>query len=80
VLNSLVYWLKTRVRYRDIPRSADYAAKSTIYHWLSKWSEAGVIDHIWRQLLAELAAKGEIDLSWGSLDGSFVPAKRGARR
>jgi hypothetical protein len=68
------------VRYRDIPQSDDYAARSTVYHWLSKWSEAGVLDHIWRQLLAELAAKGEIDLSRGSLDGSFVPTKRGARR
>lgn len=80
VLNSLVYRLKTGVRYRDIPRTEDYAAKSTVYHWLSKWSEAGVLDYIWRQLLAELEAKGEIDLSSGSLDGSFVPAKRGVSR
>lgn len=80
VLNSLVYRLKTGVRYRDIPKGEDYAAKSTVYHWLSKWSEAGVIDNIWRQLLAELNAKGDIDVSRGSLDGSFVPAKRGATR
>lgn len=80
VLNSLVYRLKTGVRYRDISKSEDYAAKSTVYHWLSKWSEAGVLEHIWRQLLAELEANGKIDLSQGSLDGSFVPTKRGARR
>jgi transposase len=35
VLNSLVYWLKTGMRYKDIPKSEDYAAKSTIYHWLN---------------------------------------------
>lgn len=68
------------MRYRDIPKSEDYAAKSTVYHWLSKWSEARVLERIWRQLLAELEAKGGIDLSRGSFDGSFVPAKRGATR
>ncbi len=78
VLNSLVYRLKTGVRYKDIPRTESYAAKSTVYHWLNKWSEAEVLDGIWRLLLAELEAKGGIDLSQGSLDGSFVPAKRGA--
>lgn len=78
VLNSLVYRLKTGVRYRDIPRSEDYAAKSTVYHWLSKWSEAGVLERIWQQLLAELEAAGDINLSQGSVDGSFVPTKRGA--
>ena len=66
MLNSLVYRLKTGVRYRDIPRTEDDAAKSTVYHWLSKWSKAGVPERIWRQLLAELEAKGRIDLSRGS--------------
>ena len=80
MLNSLVYRLKTGVRYKDLPKDEDYAAKSTVYHWLSKWSEDGVLERIWRQLLAELDAKGEIDVSRGSLDGSFVPTKRGARQ
>lgn len=80
VLNSLVYRLKTGARYRDISKRESYAAKSIVYHQLSKWSEAGVLERIWQQLLAELEAKGEIDLSQGSLDGSFVPSKRGARR
>lgn len=80
VLNSLLYRLKTGVRYKDIPRTERYAAKSTVYHWLNKWREAGVLDGIWRQLLAELDTKGEINLTQGSLDGSFVPAKKGARQ
>lgn len=80
VLNSLVYRLETGVRYKDIPRAEGYAAKSTVYHWLNKWSEVGVLDGIWRQLLAELDAKGEINFTKGSLDGLFVPAKKGARQ
>lgn len=80
VLNSLVYRLKTGVRYKDIPRSEDYAAKSTVYHWLANWSEEGVLEGIWRKLLSLLEVEGGIDLSEGSLDGSFVPSKRGAKR
>lgn len=79
VLNSLVYRLKTGVRYRDIPSSMDYAAKSTVYHWLKRWSEDGVLERTWHKLLSLLEAEGELDLTEGSLDGSFVPSKRGAR-
>ena len=79
VLNSLVYRLKTGVRYKDIPRGEDYAAKSTVYYWLGRWSEEGVWDAVWKRLLSLLEAEGELDLSEGSVDGSFVPAKRGAQ-
>lgn len=80
VLNSLVYRLKTGVRYRDIAKSEDYAAKSTVYYWLARWSEEGVLEAIWRKLLSLLEAEGELDMSEGSLDGSFVPTKRGVRQ
>jgi hypothetical protein len=70
------------------PRSEDYAAKSTVYHWLKRWSEEGVPEGIWRKLLSLLErgsiappeAEGELDLTEGSLDGSFVPSKRGVRQ
>lgn len=80
VLNSLVYRFKTGVRYKDIPKGEDYAARSTVYHWLRRWSEEGVLEAIWHKLLSLLEVEGGIDLSEGSLDGSFVPAKRGAKR
>ena len=71
VLNSLVYRLKTGVRYKDLPKSEDYAAKSTVYHWLKRWSEEGVLEAIWHKLLSLLEAEGDVDLAEGSLDGSF---------
>lgn len=79
VLNSLVYRLKTGVRYQDIPKVEDYAAKSTVYHWLRRWSDEGVLDAIWRRLPTLLEAGGKLDLTEGSLDGSFVPTKRGVK-
>ena len=79
VLSSLVYRLKTGCRYRDIPRTEGYAPPSTTHHWVSRWVKGGMFDSLWQQLLALLDAEGKLDLSEGSLDGSFVPAKRGAK-
>lgn len=79
VLNSLVYRLKTGCRYRDIPRLEGYAPPSTTHHWVSRWVKDGVFDGVWQRLLALLDAEGKLDLSEGSLDGSFVPAKRGVK-
>lgn len=36
-----------------------------------------MFDDVWQQLLSLLDAKGKLDLSEGSLDGSFVAGKRG---
>ena len=77
VLNSLVYRLKTGCRYRDIPRTPECAAPSTTFYWFKRWAEQGLFKRIWQALLSLLDSIGEIDLSKGSLDGSFVPGKRG---
>ena len=80
VINSLLYRLKTGCRYCDIPRTSHYAAPTTTHHWLHCWTETGFITHLWHKLLSLLEQAGGLDLSRGSLDGSFVPAKRGATR
>ncbi len=77
VLNSLIYRLKTGCRYRDIPRSPEYAAPSTTFYWFKRWTDQGLFKRIWQTLLGLLDSFGEIDLSKGSMDGSFVPGKRG---
>lgn len=78
VLNSMIYRLKTGCRYQDIPRTDNYAAPTTTHYWLTRWTEDGFITRLWQHLLSLLEQAGELDLSRGSLDGSFVPAKRGA--
>ena len=80
VLNSLVYRLVTGARYRDLPRIPEYAPRTTTYHWLKQWTETGFLDRLWQTLLSLLEQDGKLDLSQESLDGSFVPAKRGAKR
>ena len=77
VMNSLVYRLKTGCRYRDIARSSEYATPSTTFYWFKRWTEKGLFKKIWQTLLGLLHSIGKLDLSRGSLDGSFVPGKRG---
>jgi transposase len=78
VLNSITYRLKTGVRYKDLPKTEEYAARSTVYHWLRRWTEEGVWDGLFQELLGMLDEEGKLSLEEGALDGSFVPAKRGA--
>ena len=78
VLNSLVYRLKTGCRYQDdIPRAPEYATPSTTFYWFKRWTEQGLFKKIWQFLLGLLHSIGEIDLSKGSMDGSFVPGQKG---
>ena len=62
------------------PENRCLRRQSTVYHWLKRWSEEGVLETVWQKLLSLLEAQGDLDLSEGSLDGSFVVAKRGAKR
>lgn len=80
VLNSLLYRLKTGCRYQDIPRTPEYATPSTTFYWFKRWCEQGLFKKIWQALLGLLDSIGEIDFNMGSMDGSFVPSKRGASR
>ena len=79
VWTSLVYRLKTDVRYKDITKGGDYAAKRTVYRWLRRWGEAGVLEALWRHLLRLPEAHGKLSLVDGGLNGSFVPSKWGAK-
>ncbi len=55
VLNSLVYRLVTGSRYRDLPRTPELSTPhGPPYHWLKKWTEAGVLDRLWQTLLSVL--------------------------
>ena len=78
VLNSVIYRLRTGVRYKDFPKTEEYAARSTVYHWLKRWTEEGVWDELFQKLLGILDREGKLSLNEGALDGSFVAAKRGA--
>jgi transposase len=76
VLEGILWVLKTGARWRDLPK--EYPSPSTCWRRLRQWEEQDVWLNIWRQFLGELDQRGKLDWSESFLDGSFVPAKKGA--
>ena len=77
VLEGILWVLKTGARWRDLP--PEYPSPSTCWRRLQLWEEQDVWLDVWRQFLSELDARGQLDWSESFVDGSFAPAKKGAR-
>ncbi|MBI2855636.1 MAG: transposase [Chloroflexi bacterium] len=76
-LNGILFVLRTGCRWKDIPLR--YGAPTTCWERLRAWEADGSWEHIWRTLLGTLDAQGKVEWPQAFLDGSFIPAKRGAR-
>lgn len=77
VLQGILFVLRTGCRWKDIPRR--YGAPTTCWRRLAEWEADGTWERVWRTLLGTLDAQGKLEWAQAFLDGSFVPAKRGAR-
>lgn len=75
-LNGILYVLKTGCAWMDLPR--EYGAYATGWRRLQQWAADGTWERIWQALLGQLDAQGKIEWAQAFLDGSFVPAKKGA--
>jgi transposase len=75
-LNGILYVLKTGCAWEDLPR--EYGSDTTCWRRLNDWSEDGTWERIWRTLLSQLDAEQQLEWARAFLDGSFVPAKKGA--
>ncbi len=75
-LNGIVPVLKTGCAWEDMPRA--YGAPTTCWRRLQVWGQDGTWEHVWRALLSRLDAQGKLEWATAVLDGSVVPAKRGA--
>jgi transposase len=76
VLNGILWILRTGAPWADLPER--YPPKSTCHRRLQEWTESGVFAKILAVLAQDLKERGGIDLSEGFIDGTFVPAKKGA--
>ena len=77
VLDGILWVLKTGARWRDLPDG--YPSPSTCWRRLKRWEEDGTWLRIWRTFLAELDEKGRLRWEEMFIDGTFSPAKKGAR-
>ena len=76
-LNGILWVLGSGARWRDLPR--EFGSSSTCHRRLQEWQDQGIWEQIRLKFLATLEAQGKLGWSQAFLDGSFVPAKKGAR-
>jgi len=79
-LRGIIFVLKTGIPWEDLPQEMGCGSGMTCWRRLHEWHAAGVWEKLHQVLLDELGSRGHIDWSRASIDGSYVPAKRGARR
>jgi transposase len=75
-LEGILWVLRTGARWQDVPR--EYGSATTCWRRLKEWEESGVWETLWRAVLAGLEAEQKLNWAQAFLDGSFVPAKKGA--
>ena len=78
VLEGILWVLKTGARWRDVPSDIGVSG-SVCWKRLRRWDQQGVWLRIWRAFLSELDQRGRLDWRESFLDGSFAPAKKGAK-
>src|SRR5579884_1442475 len=74
----ILWVLRSGARWCDLPD--EFPSPSTCWRRLRDWEEQEVWLTIWRTFLAELNQREQLDWSESFLDGSFAPAKKGARK
>ncbi len=74
----ILWVLQTGAAWRFLPD--EFPSPSTCWRRLQRWQEEGVWLDAWRALLGGLDEEGLLRWDETFLDGSFAPAKKGARR
>jgi transposase len=77
VVEAILHVLRTGCRWQDLPDGYGIAA-TTAWRRLRRWEEDGTWERLWRAVLAALDNEEKLRWAEAFLDGSFVPAKRGA--
>jgi len=76
-LEGILWVLKTGARWRDLPDI--YPSPVTCWRRLRMWEEDGTWLKIWKAFLGELDQQGKLNWAESFIDGSFAPAKKGAK-
>ena len=74
----ILWVLRSGARWKDLPKG-QYPSSSTCWRRLRDWEEQGIWLKAWRAFLGELDEQGQLDWEETFADGTFSPAKKGAR-
>jgi transposase len=75
----LLWIMRSGARWKDLPRDGRFPSYSTCRRRLHQWEEQGIWLDAWRAFLGQLDAQGRLDWQETFADGSFAPAKKGAK-
>ena len=79
VFTCIVFLLKTGIGYRDLPTEMG-ASEKTVRRRLKSWSEQGLWDAIFEELLTQLRIAGRLDLAEVLIDGGLLKAPCGGEK
>ena len=78
VLEGILWVLNSGARWRDLPK--DFPSYQTCHNLFQEWQRQGVFEDIFQTLLASKNSEnGANGVKSAFIDGTFVPAKKGAR-
>ena len=77
VINTILAVKITGCRWCDVPIGDNWASKSAAHRWLTRWETDGTLFEVQSRILGLAVEKGQIDGSFGAVDGSFSLGKGG---
>lgn len=78
VLNGILWILRTGAPWCYLPER--YPSYQTCHRRFQQWVRSGIMRGVLQALAEELRTQGRLDVGEAFIDGSFAPAKKGARR
>lgn len=78
ILEGILWVLRTGAPWKDLP--GRYPPYQTCHRRFQEWVADGTLKRILTVLVQDLHERGGIDDLEGFIDGSYVPAKKGAQR
>ena len=76
ILNGILWIMRTGAPWKDLPPR--YPPYQTCHRRFQKWVREGALERLLLMLAEDLYERGGIDIRECYIDGSFVPAKKGA--
>ena len=76
ILNGILWIMRTGAQWKDMPDR--YPPYQTCHRRFQQWVRQGVFRSIAHELAQDLFERGGIDIREAFIDGTFVPAKKGA--
>jgi transposase len=70
--NAVMWRFRTGSPWRDLP--AEYGPWSTVYDRFRSWATTGVFEQLMQTVIAEAAARGQVDLDLVSVDSTTARA------